>query len=67
MNYIPCKIEVIIIQVASYFPVISTTDPRQSGKSILLRHLYLEYKQIEYEDLNVREFAEHDPVASQPT
>lgn len=37
--------------------------PRQSGKSTLLKHLFPNVPKYSLKDVNVREFAEHDPVA----
>lgn len=62
-DYIPRSIEVLIKEAALYFSVISVTGPRQSGKSTLLKHLFPEFKRYSMKDVNVREFAEHDPIA----
>ena len=43
--------------------MISITGPRQSGKSTLLKHLFPNVPKYSLKDVNVREFAEHDPVA----
>lgn len=62
-QYIPRQLEAVISEAAQYFPVISVTGPRQSGKSTLLKHLFPTYKQYSMKDLHVRDFAEKDPVA----
>ena len=61
--YIPRTMEAIIKEASEYFPVISVTGPRQSGKSTLLKHLFPSYQAYSMKDLHIREFAEHDPVA----
>lgn len=39
-NYIERTMAKAIKDAAKYFPVITLTGPRQSGKSTLLRHLF---------------------------
>ena len=53
----------ILREAAKYFSVISVTGPRQSGKSTLLKYLFPNVPKYSLKDVNVREFAEHDPVA----
>ena len=55
--------EEVIIEASKYFSVISITGPRQSGKSTLLKHLFPDVPRYSMKDVNIREFAEHDPVA----
>ena len=55
--------EDVIKEASQYFSVISVTGPRQSGKSTLLKHLFPDIPRYSIKDVNVREFAEHDPVA----
>ena len=62
-DYIPRSIENLIKEASIYFSVISVTGPRQSGKSTLLKHLFPEFKRFSMKDVNVREFAENDPIA----
>jgi len=62
-TYINRKIENIVTEAAQYFSVISVTGPRQSGKSTLLKHLFPDAVAYSLKDLNVREFAENDPIA----
>ncbi len=53
----------VIDEAARYFSVITITGPRQSGKTTLIRN---EFKQLPYyslENLDVRSYAENDPVA----
>lgn len=61
--YLTRAIEGVISEAYQYFPVISITGPRQSGKSTLLKHLFPHVHKYSLKDVNVREFAEHDPVA----
>ena len=55
--------EEVITEASKYFSVISVTGPRQSGKSTLLKHLFPDVPRYSPKDVNIREFAEHDPVA----
>ena len=61
--YLNRSMEAVIMEAYQYFSVISVTGPRQSGKSTLLKHLFPQYKRYSLKDVNVREFAEHDPIA----
>ena len=61
--YLNRTMEGIIKEASEYFSVISVTGPRQSGKSTLLKHLFPDVPKYSLKDVNVREFAEHDPVA----
>ena len=61
--YLNRSIESVVTEASQYFSVISVTGPRQSGKSTLLKHLFPQYHKYSLKDVNVREFAEHDPVA----
>ena len=61
--YLNRTIESVIKEASKYFSVISITGPRQSGKSTLLKHLFPNVPKYSLKDVNVREFAEHDPVA----
>lgn len=47
--------------LATKYPVITLTGPRQSGKSTLLKHAFPDYRYISLEDLDMREFATNDP------
>lgn len=63
VDYINRSIENVITEAAAYFSVISVTGPRQSGKSTMLKHLFPTFKKFSLKDLNVRDFAQNDPVA----
>ena len=61
--YLKRAMEEVMTEASQYFSVVSVTGPRQSGKSTLLKHLFPQYKKYSLKDVNVREFAENDPVA----
>lgn len=63
LNYINRAIEDVVREASQYFSVISVTGPRQSGKSTLLKHMFPEFIKYSLKDVNVREFAENDPIA----
>lgn len=50
-----------IREAAGYFPVITLTGPRQSGKSTLLRHIFPDVPYRSLEDIDIRVFASRDP------
>lgn len=50
-----------IVSLATKYPVVTLTGPRQSGKSTLLRHSFPDYAYVSLEDLDMREFASSDP------
>lgn len=50
-----------LIEASRYFPVITVTGPRQSGKSTLLRHLFPEMPYLSMEDPDTRSAAKMDP------
>ncbi len=45
------------------FPVISITGPRQSGKTTLVKYMFPDYKYVNFEDVEIRDFAKSDPKA----
>ena len=49
-------------KLATWFPVVSVTGPRQSGKSTLVRHAFPDYEYINLESEQVRRLAQEDPV-----
>ena len=51
-----------IKSLAKWFPIVSVTGPRQSGKSTLLKHAFSSYKYINLEEFETRRRAEDDPV-----
>lgn len=61
--YLHRSIEDVITEASKYFSVIPVTGPRQSGKSTLLKYLFPAMPRYSMKDVNVRQFAENDPVA----
>lgn len=47
---------------ASWFPVVSVTGPRQSGKSTLVQHVFPDYAYVNLEDEATRNLALADPA-----
>ncbi len=62
LKYIQRDIEATIEEAAKYFPVITITGPRQSGKTTLIRHIFPNLHYYSLEDLDTRNFAMEDPV-----
>lgn len=48
-------------EAAQYFPVVTLTGPRQSGKSTLLRHMFKDLPYYSMEDPDIRLLAKSDP------
>lgn len=49
--------------IAGYFPVVTVTGPRQSGKTTLIRSVFPLHEYRNLEDPGERELAQHDPRA----
>lgn len=62
LAYIKRKIESTILEAAKYFPVITVTGPRQSGKTTMLKQIFPHLHYYSLEDLDTRSFAMEDPV-----
>lgn len=60
--YIKRKIESTILEAAKYFPVITVTGPRHSGKTTMLKQIFPHLHYYSLEDLDTRSFAMEDPV-----
>lgn len=60
--YIARRLESTVREAASYFPVISVTGPRQSGKTTMLRHAFPDLNYYTLENPDTLEFAHQDPV-----
>lgn len=58
--YIPRKLEPQILLLSREYPVITLIGPRQSGKTILAKHLFPDYSYINLEDPQTRAFALED-------
>lgn len=59
---IPRIISPITQKMASWFPVVAVTGPRQSGKSTLLKSVFPDYTYLNLETRNLRTSAQADPV-----
>ncbi|NDV58655.1 ATP-binding protein [Bacteroides sp. 519] len=62
-EFIERAITSAIKEAAKYFPVITITGPRQSGKTTLIKHLFTELTYYSLENLDIRNFAMNDPIA----
>lgn len=60
-SFIPRVMADSILEAMQYFPVVTLTGPRQSGKSTLLRHLFSNLPYFSMEDLDIRQLAKLDP------
>lgn len=61
INYIDRDITDSIKSATKYFPVITVTGPRQSGKSTLLRHIFPDLPYCSLETPDIRMSASEDP------
>jgi len=61
MAMIKRTLQTKLLEFAKKYPIVTLTGPRQSGKSMLLRHSFPDYKYISLEDLDMRLFATDDP------
>lgn len=62
MRYIRRNIEQAVKDMAGWFPVVSITGPRQSGKSTLIKHVFQDYEYVNMEDQEIFLQAKTDPV-----
>lgn len=62
-EFIQRELSSTIKEAYHYFPVITITGPRQSGKTTLIRNLFPKLSYYSLEDLDVRSYAQNDPVA----
>ncbi len=49
------------LKMAEYYPVVTVTGPRQSGKATLCQGLFPKKDYVTLEALDAREYAERDP------
>ncbi|MGA2545207.1 MAG: ATP-binding protein [Rectinemataceae bacterium] len=54
-------LETAIHKVSSYYPIVTITGPRQSGKTTLIRALWPEKTYMSLEDPDILDFAINDP------
>lgn len=60
---IPRALEPRLRQLATFYPVVAVTGPRQSGKTTLCRAVFPDHPYVSLETLDTREFALDDPRA----
>ncbi len=60
--YLHRTLESSVVEAAEYFPVITLTGPRQSGKTTMLRHVFPDYPYYSLENPDIRLLAKEDPV-----
>ncbi len=58
---IPRHLEPKLKESARFYPVVSLTGPRQSGKTVLVRHVFRDHDYVSLEDPEQRHFALDDP------
>ena len=59
--YIHREIEPFVQKLAGFYPVVTITGPRQSGKTTLIRHLFPNHAYFNLETPDIRELAKSDP------
>lgn len=59
---IPRTLHEQALQMAQWFPIVSITGPRQSGKSTLVHNAFPDYQYVNLEDRQTRTEALEDPV-----
>lgn len=62
-KYIHRELSSVLEEAYRYFSVITVTGPRQSGKTTLIRNLCPHLPYYSLESLDIRSFAENDPIA----
>lgn len=62
-KYIHRELSSVLEEAYRYFSVITVTGPRQSGKTTLIRNLFPRLPYYSLESLDIRSFAENDPIA----
>ncbi len=58
---IPRKIQPVLLEMATSFPVVTVTGPRQSGKTTLCQLAFPDKRYVSLEDPDERRFALEDP------
>lgn len=59
--YLQRKISKKVKEASEQFPVVFLTGPRQSGKTTLLKKIFADYKYINLEDPEIRQWATEQP------
>ena len=62
IQFINRDIATVMLEMYQYFPVITMTGPRQSGKTTLLRKIFKQLPYYSLENLDVRHFALNDQI-----
>lgn len=62
-KYIHRELSSVLEEAYRYFSVITVTGSRQSGKTTLIRNLFPHLPYYSLESLDIRSFAENDPIA----
>lgn len=62
-KYIDRQLAKAIENAYKYFPVITVTGPRQSGKTTMIRNEFPQLHYYSLENIDVRNFAAEDPIA----
>jgi uncharacterized protein len=57
----PRDLQAEVIRLATQYPVVTITGPRQSGKTTLCQAAFPDYVYVNLEELSIREFAKQDP------
>lgn len=60
--YIPRNLSEYLKKQISYFPILSLTGPRQSGKTTLLKDIFPDYQYFITERIDYREMITLDPM-----
>jgi len=58
---IPRTLQRYLLRDAGYYPVLTLTGPRQSGKTTLARNTFPDHEYVSLEELDQRAFASEDP------
>ena len=58
---IPRILATAVQSACTYYPIVSLTGPRQSGKTTLLQNMFPAYKYVNFEEPDTRRFFEEDP------
>ena len=61
MPYFPRTMQDKLLELAKSYPVLVISGPRQSGKSTLVKNLFLNHLYVNLEELDERMMAEEDP------
>ncbi len=61
-KFINRDISSVMLEMYKYFPIITMTGPRQSGKTTLLRKVFDQLPYYSLENLDIRHFAQNDPI-----